>query len=213
MTAHTAESNAALRWWTFLTLAAIVAAASLLAAWWGDFSVEAIRRVIRLTAQMSLFLFLAAFSASALYRLWPNAFTRFLITARRPFGLAFAFSHAVHALALFAFSRVDPQGFDQATDPAMFVFGGLAYLFIALMAATSSDSAIALLGPRNWRRLHTVGSHVIWLTFLVAEGKRAVHDIYYWPFVAALLVVMVLRVAARFKRGMLAPHPRASLSR
>lgn len=198
--APSVESKVVSRWWLFFTLAAIVAGISASLAYRGDFSVEAIRHVIRVTAQMSLVLFLSALAASSLLFFWPNTLFRFMVAGRRQIGLAFAFSHAVHALALLAFSRIDPVGFDRATDPAMFLFGGFAYLFIVAMAVTSFDGAVTLLGPRNWRRLHLVGGSIIWLTFLVAEGKRAVHDTYYWPFVVLLLVAMTLRLAKRLAR-------------
>jgi DMSO/TMAO reductase YedYZ heme-binding membrane subunit len=183
-------------WWFFWLPAATVAALSMFTATRGHFSVDAIREVVRLTAQLSLILFCTAFSASALTRLWPNALTRMLRNSRRQLGLAFAFSHGVHAIALIAFARIGPSQFHQMTDTGMFVFGGLAYLFIIAMAATSFDRSAAWLGPRAWRLLHTVGAYDIWLTFLVAESKRALHDVHYWPYIAMLVVVMALRLCS-----------------
>jgi sulfoxide reductase heme-binding subunit YedZ len=187
------------RWWLFWLLAAIVAAAAGSTALQDGFSVESIRAVIRLTAQMSLLLFCIAFSASALARLWPHAATQFLLTCRRQFGLAFAFSHGVHALALVTFARMSPLQFREATDVSMFIFGGLAYLFILAMAVTSFDQTAAWLGPRRWRLLHLLGAYDIWITFLAAEGKRAVHSVHYWPYVALLLIALALRLSAARK--------------
>ncbi|QND62770.1 hypothetical protein HB777_01820 [Mesorhizobium loti] len=186
-------TKATSRWWLFWLLVAIILALSGLVAYRGDFSVEAVRQVVRLTAQMSLILFCTAFSASALAQRLPGPPMLFLRRHRRQIGLAFAFSHGVHAMALVAFSRIDPAQFDEATDTAMFVFGGLAYLFIIAMAATSFDRTAAWLGPRAWRMLHTVGGYDIWLTFVIAEGKRAVHAVHYWPYVALLVAVMAMR--------------------
>jgi DMSO/TMAO reductase YedYZ heme-binding membrane subunit len=192
-------TKATRRWWLFWLLATIILALSWLVAFRGDFSVEAVRQVVRLTAQMSIILFATAFSESALAERFPSPPTLFLRRHRRQIGLAFAFSHGVHAIALVVFSRIDPAQFNDATDPAMFVFGGLAYLFIIGMAATSFDRTAAWLGPRAWRIFHTVGSYDIWLTFLIAEGKRAVHDVYYWPYVALLVAVMAIRWWGRKK--------------
>ncbi|WP_033838660.1 ferric reductase-like transmembrane domain-containing protein [Mesorhizobium loti] len=194
-------TRATSRWRLFWLLAAIILALSVLVAFRGDFSVEAVREVVRLTAQMSLLLFCTAFSASALSQRWPSASTLFLRRHRRQIGLAFAFSHGVHAVALVIFSRIDPGEFSNATDTPMFVFGGLAYLFIIAMVATSFDRTAAWLGPRAWRILHSVGSYDIWLTFLIAEGKRAPHDVYYWPYVALLVAVMVIRWRSRKTRA------------
>ncbi|MER9233385.1 ferric reductase-like transmembrane domain-containing protein [Mesorhizobium sp. M0622] len=198
--ASSIADKATSRWWLFWFLAAITLALSGLVAFRGDFTIEAVRQVIRLTAQISLVLFCTAFSASALARDLPSASTRFLRRHRRQIGLAFAFSHGVHAIALFTFAQISPAQFKEATDPAMFVFGGLAYLFIIGMAATSFDRTAAWIGPRAWRILHTVGGYDIWLTFLIAEGKRAVHDVYYWPYVLLLLAVMAIRWWGAIKR-------------
>ena len=188
------------RWWLFWLLAAAVITVAGLIAVEGQFSVEAIRLIVRVTAQMSLGLFCAAFAAAALARRWPSVLTLFLRRYRRQLGVSFAFSHAVHAAALVTFARIAPAQFHEAADAAMFIFGGLAYFFIIAMASTSFDRTAAWLGPRRWRLLHTLGAYDIWLTFLVAEGKRAVQGPGYWPYVALLVVVMALRLADRFGR-------------
>src|SRR5215467_7054442 len=76
-----------------------------------QFEVEGVRMVIRFTARSSLLLFCLAFSAAALARLWPNAWTRWQRRNRRYLGLGFALSHGLHAVAIFAFARMDPAGF------------------------------------------------------------------------------------------------------
>ena len=54
---------------------------------------------------------------------------------------------------------------------ASLIPGGLAYLFIFAMALTSNDAAMRALG-KNWKRLHTVGIHYIWLIFTLAYAGR-----------------------------------------
>lgn len=158
---------------------------------------EAVRVVVRTTAQTSLVLFCIAFSASSLAALIPSALTRWLLANRRYFGVSFAFSHLLHAIALYAFATIAPETFAPLADTSMFIFGGIAYGFIALMALTSFDTTAALIGRRAWTVLHTVGAYDIWITFFVAEGKRALTDSYYWPYVGALIAVMALRFLAR----------------
>jgi methionine sulfoxide reductase heme-binding subunit len=160
------------------------------------YNLDAVRVVVRTTAQTSLFFFCTAFAASSLHALVPSMATRWLLTNRRYFGVAFAYSHFLHALALYAFSRLDPALFAANADISMFIFGGLGYVFIALMTATSFDYTATLIGRRAWQVLHTVGAYDIWITFMVAEGKRAVYDTYYWPYVGALVAVMALRLLA-----------------
>lgn len=158
---------------------------------------EAVRVVVRTTAQTSLVLFCIAFSASSLHALFPSAPTRWLLANRRYFGVSFAYSHFLHAIALYTFATIAPQTFAPLADTSMFIFGGIAYGFIALMTLTSFDATAALIGRRAWTVLHTVGAYDIWLTFFVAEGKRALIDTYYWPYVGALIAVMALRLLAR----------------
>jgi sulfoxide reductase heme-binding subunit YedZ len=183
-----------------LSIAIVLMALALLA--WHQFDVDGIRLVIRATAQTSLVLFCLAFSASALSRIRPNAWTRWQRQNRRYLGVSFAVSHGVHAIAIVSFALIDPMRFHQATSLASFVFGGIAYAFIAAMTITSFDATAAWIGRRNWRILHTVAAHDIWLTFLVSEGMRALHEgSYYWLATAILLAVMGIRLAGQRARG------------
>src|SRR5204862_8042774 len=94
------------------------------------FEVAGVRMVIRFTARTSLLFFCLAFSAAALARLWPNAFTHWQRGNRRHLGVTFAASHALHAAAIIAFARMDPAGFAAATSLASYLFGGIGYAFI-----------------------------------------------------------------------------------
>jgi methionine sulfoxide reductase heme-binding subunit len=199
--ATTVERSGKPGWWVFWLASGCVAAVCTLIALSTPEPVEAVRHVIRFTAQSSLLLFCTAFVASSLARLWPSAATRFLRRHRRQFGLAFAVSHGLHAVALVTLARTAPAVFAGLTDLPMYVFGGLAYSFIIAMAATSFDRSAAWLGPRRWRVLHLIGGWDLWLTFLVSEGKRAVHDVSYLPYLAVLFAVLALRLMARRRAG------------
>lgn len=161
------------------------------------------RAVIRLTARTSFVLFTAAFVASSLRALWPAPSTRWLLANRRYVGVSFAASHAVHLLAIVALTRVTP---DFRPDPATLVGGGLAYVFLAAMTATSFDRTAAWLGPRRWRLLHKSGMYYCWFIFFISYVPRALlastraDPALYAPFVAALLGSLVLRAAARRPR-------------
>jgi DMSO/TMAO reductase YedYZ heme-binding membrane subunit len=167
-----------------------------------QFEVEGVRMVIRFTARSSLLLFCLAFSAAALARLWPNAWTRWQRRNRRDLVLSFAASHAIHAAAIIAFATMDPAGFAAVTSTASYVFGGIGYAFIIAMSATSFDRAAALIGPRAWRTLHLVGGYYLWLQFMVSFGKRVPAMPLYTAFLIPLLIVMALRMIA------MARHPR-----
>lgn len=167
-----------------------------------QFEVEGVRMVIRFTARSSLLLFCVAFSAAALARLWPNAWTRWQRRNRRYLGLSFAASHAIHAVAIVAFARMDPASFVEATSPASYVFGGIGYAMIIAMSATSFDRAAVLIGPYAWRALHLVGGYYLWFQFMVSFGKRVPAMPAYVAFLVPLLMVMALRLIA------MAAHPR-----
>jgi len=161
----------------------------------GASSGDVLLELTRLTARTSVFFFLAAFSASALFELTRSRAARFLVINRRHIGLAFALAHFIHLGVLVAYFAVTGE------EPGLVrvVGGGLAYLLIALMAATSINAAQQWLGL-NWRRLHLVGSWYVWLVFLnsylgrVLEGREPG-----WMFggiTALMLGAAALRIAA-----------------
>ena len=97
-------------WRLFALLSLTLLALSIWIAGMRGFEVDGVRMVIRFTARTSLVLFCLAFSAAALARLWPNAWTRWLRRNRRYLGVSFAASHAIHAVAILAFAVMDPAG-------------------------------------------------------------------------------------------------------
>ena len=143
------------------------------------------REVIRLTARTSLMLFLLAFTASAMERLYPSPFTRWLRENRRYLGVSFAISHFVHLAAIIALARLDYGIFLELTNLVTYVGGGLGYLLIVLMTATSFDRTAALIGPRAWHLLHAIGMWYICLSFALNFGKRV-------PITPLYLVPVVL---------------------
>lgn len=165
-----------------------------------DFSVDGIRMAIRATARTSLLLFLPVFAASALVRLQPNDVTRWLHRNRRYLGVSFAASHILHAFAIISFAVADPVLFGSMTSAGTLVTGGLAYLFIIAMAATSFDGAVRWLGARNWRLLHWCGSWYIALSFIITNAKRTPGMPLYWLAVTLTTIVILLRLFDRWQR-------------
>ena len=154
---------------------------------------EGFRQLIRVTARSSFALFLLAFTASAAVRRWPGTVTHWQLANRRQIGLGFAFSHAIHAAAIAGFAWIDPSAFHAATSPGNFVSGGLAYVFIVLMAATSFDAAVRWLGAKRWRLLHLTGLYFLWISFLNTFAKRIPMSAGYVLPVAVLLAALALR--------------------
>src|SRR5215467_2344330 len=134
-------------WRLFTLLALILTGLCAGIAGMRGFEVEGVRMVIRFTARTSLLFFCLAFSAAALARLWPNAWTRWQRRNRRYLGVSFAASHALHGIAIVSFAVMDPTGYAAATSAASYIFGGLGYAFIMAMTATSFDRTAQMLGP------------------------------------------------------------------
>jgi len=188
-------------WRLLAALTLSLVALSLWIAAMRQFEVEGVRMVIRFTARSSLTLFCLAFSAAALARLWPNAWTRWQRRNRRHLGLSFAASHAIHAVAIVCFAVMDPTGFAGATSAASYVFGGIGYAVIIAMAATSFDRTAQMLGRRAWRMLHLAGGYYLWFQFMVSFGMRVPAMPLYAAFLVPLLAVMALRLIAMAPRG------------
>jgi methionine sulfoxide reductase heme-binding subunit len=183
-------------WRLFALLALTLMVLSVGIAGLRQFEVDGVRMVIRFTARTSLLLFCLAFGAGALARLWPNAWTRWLRRNRRPLGVSFAASHAIHAVAIVAFAAMSPPQFRDATSMATFIFGSVGYAFIVAMTATSFDRTADAVGARAWRILHLTGGYYLLLQFMVSFGKRIPDMPLYALFLIPPLAVFTLRMIA-----------------
>lgn len=170
---------------------------------------EGARRLIRLTARLSLVLFLLAFIASAWWQRWPGAWSAALMGRRRQVGLLFATSHACHAVGIACLAAwADPSLWTQLTPDVSRWIGGAGYVAIVLMAGTSFDAAVRWLGRPRWQALHRACAHVIWLVFVLSCLKRVgAAPVYALPL-ALLIGAMLLRLwPARRGESVLRPLP------
>jgi sulfoxide reductase heme-binding subunit YedZ len=159
---------------------------------------DAARLAARYTARVAFPLLVLTYVASSLATLWPGERTRALLRQRRHWGLGFALAHFVHLGALVSFFVV----IGERPDLFTMVGGGLAYLFLAAMAVTSTDAARRTLGPW-WKRLHVAGMHWLWIVFAftylgrLSDPERFVQGAVLLPVAMAALL---LRIAAWWKR-------------
>src|SRR5262245_42905736 len=137
--------------WNALALVAM-SALVLAAAGTGE---PGVRMLIRATARSSALLFLVAFLARPLRQLWRSDATAFALANRRYFGVSFAVSHLIHAIAIVWLIRAFPAAYQ--LNPLTLAFGGMGFVFVALLAATSSDAAVQKLGRARWTALHRTG--------------------------------------------------------
>ena len=113
----------------------------------------AIHQAIDATGRSSLILFAIAFTSSSLESLWPSSLSRWTLRNRRWIGLSFASSHFIHLGLIVSMTVLFPDPFVSQQSMAQWVFGGLAYGFVFLMALTSTDQAQHWMGMKNWKRL------------------------------------------------------------
>ncbi len=162
---------------------------------------DGVRGILRMTARISFALFALAFTASASWHFWPNAVTRWQMRSRRHLGVAFALSQTVYAVALFSLGRIVPAELAAETNVAIWIIGGIAYIFTVLMALTSLESVTQLVSPRAWSVLHTSGSYYLWLIFASYYFSRATIIPAYIPAAALVAFILVLRLAARVSKS------------
>jgi DMSO/TMAO reductase YedYZ heme-binding membrane subunit len=151
------------------------------------------RAATRTTAQVAYPLFLLAFVASPLARLWPGPRTRAVLARRRALGLAFATAHLVHGMAILVLASRVPGTLE--ADVA-FWGGALGFAFVVAMAATSNDAAQRALGGGRWRALHGSGQWILFVIFAVTYAGRFAENPRYAPGVALLGLALALRLAA-----------------
>jgi sulfoxide reductase heme-binding subunit YedZ len=164
-----------------------------------------VRALIRLTAQIAVGLFLLAFVASAAHRVRPSRTTAWLLRNRRYVGVSFAVAHTCHLAMISVRAANWPRFLSEDGRLQAAIGGGIAYIFIFAMAATSFDRSVAWLGARRFKLLHGVGSHYIWLLFTLSYARRAPTSLGYLLATALLLSALSLRLFARFEPGWRAP--------
>ena len=201
---HAYKPSAVLNKWQLLALISAVLLLMAIAFLALNPNLVGVRQVIRATARTSLLLFCVAFIASSANRRYSSRFTHWIRLNRRYFGLGFAVSHAIHAAAIVAFAVLDTETFDMTSSVGSRISGSIGYIFIVLMAATSFDRTAAWLGARSWKILHTAGVYYIWVSFVIAFGKRIpVSPLYFLP-IALLMIVLIVRLWPKQSRVLLA---------
>lgn len=180
-------------------LALAVSVANLIGLPGADFhSARGMSPVILLSVRCALPLFLVAFTASSLATLWRSARTRWLLTNRRYFGLAFAFGMSWH----FTFVAYTIRTFGNPLNAKATTLDLIGFVFLLLLTLTSFRLFARHLSRANWRRLHKMGVYAIWLvaSAIYFHGVREGSGLFYRVVFAVLLAAWALRVAAWAKK-------------
>jgi methionine sulfoxide reductase heme-binding subunit len=159
--------------------------------------VEGWQFAARWTARAGFPIFVLAYAASSLAKLWPGGLTRALWRDRRWWGLGFAACHTVHLYALVTYLQVSGE-----TRPlGVLIGGGGGYAVMYLMVLTSNEAAMRALG-KNWKRLHTLGIHWLWFVFAFSYYGRVAEGVelpYAAIAFAVSLAALGLRIAVWIK--------------
>lgn len=164
--------------------------------------VGSLKTAIRATARFSFILFVITFTASGLVALVPAPLTKYILRNRKWVGLAFAFSHFVHAILIFslACSSDDYRSSFDAFDNAS---GFVGYAFIVLMTITSFKPTRRFVGERNWRILHTSGmwlfAYIFWKTNYELLAQGALYVICLNVMSCAIAVQLMAKIARQIK--------------
>lgn len=146
--------------------------------------------MLRVTARLAFCFLLLAMVARPLMQLTGHG--RVLVQHRRYLGLAMALTHTVH----FYFVVRVVLAMDEPLGVETIVGAGLAFVLTWLMAATSNNASVRLLG-RNWRRLHLFGLYYVWFIFMLTFAGRLSGDQLlplYWAIVGLGLAALLLRI-------------------
>lgn len=195
-------------WRLFSVLALAIGVANGMVLPSADFrSAHDTERVILHSVLCALPFLLAAFTASSLATLWPSRPTRWMLSNRRYFGLAFAFAMAWH-FAFVGYSTLEFGNHVGASDLTLDIVG---LCFLAAMTLTSFRRCARNLSPADWRRLHGAGILVLWFlpTYFYLEDYRDNHDAFYLGMGGVFLAALFLRGLAWAKRRVPAPIRRA----
>ena len=169
-----------------------------------------ITSTIDATGRCSLFLFSIAFTASSIHRFYPPFLSIVLDTMDTPEQ---ALDWPQLCSITFHPPCTDSQDFTSLCFPEPFlseqsmgqwVFGGVGYLFVFLMAITSTDKSQRWLGMTHWRRLHVIGSYWLWTVFLLTYIKHAKEG-GEWFFVPLLIFTTALLPIRLAKNLLLKP--------
>lgn len=153
---------------------------------------EGVRAAVRGTGRTSMVFLCAAYVASATRTLWPSPQSAWLVRNRPYLGFSLGVSHAAHAGFLVVLFT------SYATFHLLASVSALTgYVFLIAMLATSNAWGRRTLGPRGWKRLHTLGIHVLWFifTYTVVTSLVAAPTFAKGVFVALGLGALALRIA------------------
>jgi len=164
---------------------------------WDAPQLERLLLLNRYLARLSFLTFIPIYAASPLVRWLPGRPTRGLVRIRRSLGLGYALIMAAHVCAIGAYQMTAGS---ESIDIVSGIGGGLGFVLIGALAATSNDAAIRRLGARNWKRLHAAALHWLWVIYTVTYlGRISEGHTEFVPGLVTVFALLALRLSVRFR--------------
>lgn len=118
---------------------------------------------------------------------------RFLLTNRRFLGVTGFVYLIFHVLLYLTMEGFEAQGFIQIYTKTYLIFGASAWLILLVLALTSNDRSVRLLGGRRWKNLHRAvyaAALLVTVHVLLIEKSDLIK---YGSFFAVLWIAMLAR--------------------
>lgn len=163
-------------------------------------SEESMRLTLRETARISTLIFTLIFIASPFHKLIRNDTSKWLMVNRRYLGIGFGVSHLIHLALIICLISMYSNGEPLSMAPMTnYIVGGIGYLLIFAMLATSNNQSVKYLGHKRWKRLHTFGMYYLLLAFLSSYIGLLEKDFsFYVPIVLILALACLTRAFSFF---------------
>jgi hypothetical protein len=158
-------------------------------------SIPEVHLFLRITARTSGAVFLLAFVAPELLKIWDSGISRALHETRNGLLLLFAALHTVHLVFIVALARaVGPAFFAPRQVPGI-LLGGLVYLLIYSLAGMTlaKGREHPAIGLHHFR---VIASYVIWAAFALAFTASVFTYPALLPLVLATYAALGVRIAA-----------------
>ncbi len=194
-------------WAIFVSIMAYIAFEVALIFWLG-FSYRGVDIALRVTAKVSLVLFVAIFIASPLHIIRPSTFSLQMMNYRKSIAIVFGFTFLQsHFTIIFLHFLIDsPRIWNQISLSDIFG-GGLGILLLILLLVTSFKRLSAKLKPQSWKLLHKIGLYYLWITFTYDQIEKYFiltprgQPEYYVPFITLMFFALGIRIASHYAKN------------
>ena len=151
---------------------------------------------LRVTARISAALVACAFTAPALARLWPSAFTQRFAANRHRFTLLFALSHTLHLAGVVTLATLIPAQFLTKRGLMVLIPGALVYALIYFLAWQAFTRRNHPELPDT--KMQTFGLYLLWGIFTLALTIGVRKSAIYTPLAAMMWAALVTRISAKW---------------